>query len=592
MQIPLIIRALTGTFELTGLYSFEFVDKKRKTITEIFFMIPPKKKEMTEVTRSTTNPTLSSNYNTDAGNGTKQLSLSGELFFPYVGSPDNPVARDGSALENQIDGMTEFFKLQWMLIRYRDYTMTKNSKMTIPSTVMNSSPEITALYKKVSKLVKNKIGALYDEIQLIFHDYDMDDHYYARIDTFSSSQSDTRFGTSEYTISMELYERDHNQISSNPEVKISLNEAVDAANTQLQSTNFTEAYNSIQQQIAYNVDIYRKIIAIQNLLAGVDESNTAIQAGTEIPQDKLPSSLSQMIENVLSLQTSMLNIFLTTDQLALYHSGDLTIDTILDINNISFYNVLQKLEVYSKSMSGIINSTVKKDEIRYYASADDYTLTTEQFDEDGSNKVVNDSTFQYYTVQDGDTARIVALRELFDAEKFISILKINNITESDFIEGNLIGQQIIIPVEVSALSRSDDNLVYVADDSDINAFLHGSDIALDVNGNIMTSSTGDILGQSGIQVTYDSLMNRLNSKKGSLSVFSPNWGVTSIGDGNAPLMVRIQRYITDLTSQIQADARVESVKIDMKSLRLQGESFSLKGTINFIGSEESREVEI
>lgn len=592
MQIPLIIKALTGQFELTGLYSFEFVDKQRNTIVEIFFMIPPKKKDLTEITRSTTNPTLSSNYNTDAGNGTKTLNLSGELFFPYVGSPDNPVAKDSSVLENQIDGMTEFFKLQWMLMRYRDYTMTKNSKMTVPSTVMNSSPEITTLYKKVSKLVKNKVGALYDEVQLIFHDYDMDDHFYCRVDTFSSSQNDSRYIAVEYNISLELYERDNMQSAQTVEIKRSLNESVDVINTQLQNTNFALNFADIQVQISYNTSFYNFTINIQDLLEQIDAENISIQSGLTTPMDNLPSLLTDLVSNIDMAQKSVLFIFLTEAQFALYETGDLTIDEVMDVELVSFYNNLTKLKIYAEGLLGVISSTVKKDEIRYYANTDDYTLTTEQFDEDGSNKVLNDTTFQYYTVQDGDTARIIALRELKDAEKFITILKINSITESDFIEGNLIGQKIIIPVDVSALSRSEDNLVYEADDSDINAFLHGGDIALDDNGNMLVSSTGDILGQTGIQVTYDSLINRLDSKKGSLNVFTPNWGITSIGDGNAPLMVRIQRYITDLTNQIQSDPRVESVKIDMKSLRLQGEALYLKGTINFIGSDESREVEI
>jgi len=592
MQIPLIIRALTGQFELTGLYSFEFVDKQRNTIIEIFFMIPPKKKDMTEVTRSTTNPTLSSNYNTDAGNGTKQLNLSGELFFPYVGSPDNPVASDSSVLENQIDGMTEFFKLQWMLMRYRDYTMTKGSKMTIPSTVMNASPEITALYKKVSKLVKNKVGALYDEVQLIVHDYDMDDHFYCRVDTFSSSQTSDRYIAVEYNISLELYERDNMQSAQIVEIKRSLNESVDVSNTQMQNTNFELNFANIQVQISYNSDFYNFTLNVQTLLEQIDAENISIQSGITTPMDNLPKLLTDLLSNIDMVKKSALSIFLTEAQIALYETGDLTIDEVLDIELVSFYNSLLKVRIYAEGLLGVIKSTAKKDEIRYYANADDYTLTTEQFDEDGSNKVLNDTTFQYYTVQDGDTARIIALRELKDAEKFITILKINSITESDFIEGNLIGQKIIIPVDVSALSRSEDNLVYEANDSDINAFLHGGDIVLDSNGNMLVSSTGDILGQTGIQVTYDSLMNRLDSKKGSLNVFTPNWGITSIGDGNAPLMVRIQRYITDLTNQIQSDPRVESVKIDMKSLRLEGEALYLKGTINFIGSDESREVEI
>lgn len=592
MNITSVISSLTGKFTLTGLYSFEFVDKKRNTITEIFFMIPPKKKDMTEVTRSTTNPTLSSNYNTDAGNGTKTVNLSGELFFPYIGSPDNPVARDSDGLENQIDGMTEFFKLRWMLMRYRDYTMTKNSKMDIPTSVMNSSPQITALYKKVSKLVKNRIGALYDEVMLIFHDYDMDDHYYCRVDTFGSSQSDSKYIAVEYNISLECYERDNMQSAQTVEIKRSLNESVDIANVQLQNVGFDTVFADIQVQISYNTDFYRFALDIDDLLTQIDDENTDIQSGVSTPMDNLPQLLTSLLQDIQTVQTSFLNIYLTSDQLALYNSGDLTIDEVVDLELLSFYNSLQKLNVSATGLLGVINSTVKKDEIRYYANSDDYTLTTEQFDEDGSNKILNDTTFVYYTVQDGDTARIIALRELKDSEKYLQILRINSITESDFIDGTLIGQKIIIPVETSALSRSEDNLVYVADDSNVDVFLHGSDIKLGLNGEMLVSATGDILGQEGIQVTYDSLVNRLNSQKGTLNVFSPNWGVTNIGDGNAPLMVRINRYITDLISQIQADPRVESITIDMKSLRLLGESLSLKGVINFVGSNESREVSI
>jgi len=592
VNLPVLIQQLTGTFTLTGLYSFEFVDKKRNTITEIFFMIPPKKKDVTEITRSTTNPTLSSNYNTDAGNGTKTINLQGELYFPYVGDPKNPVARDSSQAENPIDGMTEFFKLRWMLIRYRDYTMTKNGKVDIPVSILNSSPEITALYKKVSKLVKNKMGALYDEIQLIFHDYDMDDHYYCRVDTFTSSQSDSKYIAVEYTINLECYEKDNRQTAQTVEIKKSLNESVDVGNTQLQGTNFASDFSTIQVQISYNTDFYRYTLEVQTLLDEINTENTNIQSGVSTPQDNLPRLLTTLINAIDMVKKSALSIFFTSEQLALYETNDLTIDEVLDIELISFYNSLLKIRIYAEGLLGIITSTVKKDEIRYYANADDYTLTTEQFDEDGSNKVLNESTFQYYTVQEGDTARIIALRELKDPEKYISILKINSITESDFIDGNLIGQKIVIPVDVSSLSRSEDNLVYEANDSDINSYLHGGDIALDVNGNIQVSATGDILSQTGIQVTYDSLINRLSGTKGTLNVFTPNWGLIPIGDGNAPLMVRIDRYLTDLVTQIQSDPRVESVRLETKSIKLYGEALTVKGTINFIGSDETREVAV
>jgi hypothetical protein len=178
MSLPLLFQQLYGEISFTGLYSFEFVDNFRNTVVEVFFMMPPKNKTTVENTRSTLTPTLGGNYLTDAGNSIKQVTLSGKLWFPHVGSPDNPLAITAAGLNKQIDGLTEFFKLQFMLIRYRDYTMEKNAAVTIPIAAMAKSSEIVALYKKVESLVNNKIGALYDQLRVIFHDYDMNDHYF------------------------------------------------------------------------------------------------------------------------------------------------------------------------------------------------------------------------------------------------------------------------------------------------------------------------------------------------------------------------------------------------------------------------------
>jgi len=592
VNLPLIIKQLTGTFTLTGLYSFEFVDKSRNTISEIFFMIPPKKKEMSEVTRSSTNPTLSSNYNTDAGNGTKQMNLSGELYFPYVGSPDNPVATDPSNLNNKIDGMTEFFKLRWMLMRYRDYTMTEDAKVNIPISVINASPDTSTLYDSVSKLVNDKTGALYDEVQLIVHDYDMDDHFYCRVISFSGSQTDAKYLAVEYNISLECYEADDRQTAQKVEIKKSLNESIDYTNTMLQNTGFLTTFGNIQVQVSSNTDLYRYTLDAQKLLESINTENTNIQSGRSVAYDKIPIYLTKLINDTFFIQRSVLNIFLTNSQRVAYEAGNFTIDEVLDISLFSFYNSLNKIRAYAQGFMGVLGSTIKGNEIRYYENADDYTLTTDQFDEDGASKVLNESSFKYYTVKEGDSARIISMRELKDPEKYISILKMNSITESDFIDGNLIGKKIKIPLINSSYARSGNNLIFESDDTDINVFLHGKDIALDDNKKMMISPSGDILTKEGIPVTFDSLMNRIDTAKGTLNVFSPNWGITNIGDGNTPLMVRIDRYLTDLVNQIQSEPRVQSIKMDMSSLQLEGEVLRLKGSVNFIGGNETREVEI
>lgn len=593
MNLPTLMQYLYGQFAFTGLYSFEFVDKNRSTITEIFLMIPPNEKSVSEQTRSSTVPTLGSNYNLDAGNSTKQITLSGNLYFPYVGSPDNPVARDNSGLDNTIDGLNELLKLQWMLMRYRDYTMTSNSRMTVPTSVIAKSKEIGTLYKKASKLLKEKVGALYDEIQLIFHDYDLDDHYYCRVEDFSCKQSSDKHIVGNYSINLECYEKDTVQTRNiSPQIKKTSNEEMDGINKQLQDVNFDETFDTIQAEIGYNTSFLASATSISTFIEQLNEENEQIQAGKTTVLDSTPTIVANLLTTVNSSLDFFIDTFLSPEQKILYESGDLTIDSVVNMDLLDFYNSLQKTRILCESLNGVIVSIVTQDEIRYYENADDYTLTEEQFDSTDSSKVESDTNFFFYVVQAGDTSRIIAQRELNDQEKFINILKINNISENDLIDGTLIGQKIKIPFDSSVVSNGVDNLVYESDFNDVDAFIYGSDIKTDINNNILTSETGDILGLVGIDNVFDSIEARIKNLKGSLNVFNPNWGTIAIDDSNAPLVVKIDRYLTDLVFQIQEDPRVESVQMDLETLEFKGEAISVAFKIFFVGTSESREVTI
>jgi hypothetical protein len=591
LNLPILIQHLYGKFTFTGLYSFEFVDKNRNTITEIFFMIPPKSKNVSEPTRSTTNPTLGGNYNTDAGNGTKTITLTGELYFPYIGSPDNPVARDNANLKNTIDGLNEFFKLRYILMRYRDYTLTRNAQIYSPASVLSLSKETNTLYKKIAKNIKEKIGALYDEVKLIFHDYDMDDHWYCRIDNFSSNQSSEKYIAIEYTINMECSEPDYGQKRTmSVTQKKQTNESVDIFNTQIQNINFSDKLSAIQGEISYNNDFLATSLKIENYIENINTENEKIQSGKSYPLNVLPTYVSNAQTELTSALSSFITTFLSTSQKVEYENNDLTIDDVVNIDLSGFYNALLKLKIFINSIQGMLNSIVRHDELRYYSNANDYKLTSDQFDSQDENIIENNTNFYFYTVLEGDTARKIALCELKDQEKFISILKINNISENDFIDGTIIGQKIKIPYNATTITRGDDNLVYDNNPDNIEKFLFGTDVASDVNKNILMSPTGDILGKSGILNVYDSIENRIKNKKGSLNIFNPNWGTVPISDGNVPFVVNIQRYLSDLISQIQSDPRVKSVDIDLDRLVINGESVSVYSTVEFVGTNEKIEV--
>jgi hypothetical protein len=593
MDLPTLVQHLYGTFTFTGLYSFEFVDKSRNTIAEVFFLAPPKSKTVTEPTRSSVIPTLGGNYNIDGGNATKKISLTGTLYFPYIGSPDNPVARDNAGLSNPLSGMEEFLKLRWMLIRYRDYTMTSNSRINTPVTAMSVSPEIARLYAAVAAKIKNKLGALTDEIRLIFHDYDMDDHFYSRIASFTSTQSDQKHIAVEYTIEIECYEPDNFQSNTDMKTaKPTTNESADKINTELQLIGFSAISEDIQAEIGYNYSFLNTISEINNNIEYIDTENTNIQSGTSTALTLLPRYVSALLLLVDNASTEFLNTFLSPAQKTQYDTGDVTIDDIVDINLLEFYNAIQRVKLWVKSLQGVLNTTVSIEELRYYSDADDYTLKEEQFSEDTAGKTENTSAFFYYTVMQGDSARVLAQRFYRDQEQYVRILKFNDITENDLIDESKIGIRIKIPFPVTAISRGNDNLVFEPDYSDPDKFMFGSEFALDLNNKFIISGKGDIEVRTGVMNVIDNIESRIRNRKGSLNVLSPNWGTFAIDEDNAPVLVKINRYLTDIITQIQNDPRVESAQLQLDRLQWDGEVLSVPVKISFINTDQTREVTI
>ena len=353
--------------------------------------------------------------------------------------------------------------------------------------------------------------------------------------------------------------------------------------------SFDERLEDIQDNIGYNVDFLLTSLKIQQALTSIEDANENIQAGNSTVLSHIPDYTNTLIESNDKALIEFIDTFFSTNQKALYDTGDLSIEGILTTDMMSFYNVLQKVKIIGNQLKGVINSIIVQEDLRYYSNADNYTITEEQFDDD-ENKVENDTGFYFYTVQDGDTARIVASRELQDPEKFIHILQLNDITENDFIDGTIIGTKIKIPVLTGGIARGDDNLVYETDIENTDAFLYGTDLKTGLNDELMISGKGDLLSYTGPEVVFDNVEKRIKNRKGSLNVFHPGWGTNPVDDGNAPLMVRIERYLNDMLEQVQSDPRVEYVKLNMNKMVWSGETLTNSMNINLIGAEESKEV--
>jgi hypothetical protein len=425
MMIDLIslIYNIYGTFEFTGLYSFEFVDSQRNTIVEIFMMMPPKSKDMSEPTRSNIVPTLGGNYLLDAGNGIKTMNLSGKLYFPSYGSSSNPVARDTQGLAPITSGLEEFFALRYMLIRCRDYTMTSNSSIDAPISALIGKPEIGSLYQEVSSKIKSKVGALYDQIQLIVHDYDMNDHYYCKVANFSSSQSDSSYLSIDYTIELELYRPDEKGRVASNDIKPEVNFLINAITTAINLLDYPSRLEEIQSQIGLDYELQDTLIDIETNITDLNTANTDIQSGQSAVQNVLPQIVSSMASNISFSLANIIETNLSEEQQEDYEDGNLTIGEILDRNVVEFYNTLQKISLEITSMDGILKSMPVYDTISFNSNSSDYKLTEEQFDDNDSGEIQNEVDFQYYEVLSGDTSRSIALKTLKDPSKFSNILK-------------------------------------------------------------------------------------------------------------------------------------------------------------------------
>ncbi len=213
MAVQDIIIAFNGVYEPTGVYSFEYRTGAGKRITEIFFMLPPKSIAWDRPQRSTLQPTLTGGYLSDYGNEFKTGSLSGECHYYYVGNPKRPAKSYGHNILRAVveeasgflDGYTEYRKLLFMCSGYRDYTMTKSGKLVAPEFAGTELAAVKALKDYVGQLLIKGSGALANKIEVIWHDYDKDEHLKVKIGNFKSVESDDDVWTIKYTIDLEAY---------------------------------------------------------------------------------------------------------------------------------------------------------------------------------------------------------------------------------------------------------------------------------------------------------------------------------------------------------------------------------------------------
>lgn len=212
------IQKLYGEYEPTGIYSFEFINQFGTRITEIVMMLPPESVTVSEGQRGELIPTIGGGYYCDYGNEFKEINITGSLYFHYVGSRNNPVAfRPADML---VSGYQEFVKLRYALIRYRDYTLTPNAKKTSPEFFGEALADVQALKEYAGK----HQNVLATKVEMVFHDYDYDEHYKVKLEKFDVSRDKSDPFSARYTIQLKAYERYSTTSNKRTEVRQSSTE--------------------------------------------------------------------------------------------------------------------------------------------------------------------------------------------------------------------------------------------------------------------------------------------------------------------------------------------------------------------------------
>ena len=201
-----LIDVVNSAFGFSGIFSFEFRTRNPKTnqlgawLSEFFFLLPPEEYSIQEGYKATITKTISDAWVDDFGNDIKQIKLSGSLYSYYLG---NTLNNEKIPINTGISGLDEIFKLRYIVSRFRDpYTINNESSLK------SAFPEINSLMAIITTSKPT-----YDNIGIIYHDYDDNNHYEIIFTNFTMSRSKNDPYTINYVIEMKTL-KEHNGIYS------------------------------------------------------------------------------------------------------------------------------------------------------------------------------------------------------------------------------------------------------------------------------------------------------------------------------------------------------------------------------------------
>lgn len=552
-----------------GMFSFEFRAKNGMAagtlpLTEIFFVIPPSEITVAEGYRVNVTKTFGGGFVTDFGNDYKQITLSGEIYM---------YQEETIGLLPML-GVDQFFQLRYALSRWRDFF----DGAPVPQPYL--SPNLYSLRNQIG--FEGRDGTLYDAIEIVFHDYDDNNHYSVVIDDFSMTRTADDPWTISYTIAMTAI-RDRT-----PQPLISgdlLRKLSPAYWLSYLSKLYTDIYEAITlMQTGYQLALEAYGVTAQTISATREKIRKLKNGATNTYTDLLRTG-----QQISSAAIKLLAKFVrprnegapnTVQSAAVYSDS---------IRDMAAGVLLQHAGMATEGLETIISSgNWRRSSVPPIANVGEAenlpALSTTDFDAGRSaGEPVDEGAFHrqvsvQYQVKQNETVEDIAQRLTGSPWNAMAILQFNNILASDFDDEGMVGEIIQVPVRARVTPQDDktpiySRVVFTTDPKKLEEQNLGTDLALNDNGGLVADANGDLLMVRGVECLAENLLDRTTHRVGSLNPAHPGWGMEVV-PGTVPTDIRGERMFSIIEGQLMKDPRVSRATVKRDLSGLEGVSLS------------------
>ena len=555
-------------------------------------MLAPEEYTMKEGYKVTITKTVGSSWVDDFGNDIKTIKLSGSLYSYYFGNVPSSI---GEISPIGISGLDEFFKLRYITSRFRDPNSQLNN-----SNLLSVFPEIDVLMSVV-----NNIKPTYDNIGIVYHDYDDNNHYEVIFtdSTWTRSKSDPytinyslelkTVGeyTNLYSLGVSLVRKKETLMGILTSTRDDINDTINDINS---ITTFpSQTQNDIKQLLNIANTAYNNI---QNFLSGQIDDSTKLISSAQDLLNQLSSTQANMTMDLLSSKTDNITIVINN-----YETENPNY-LIEDSNGIQLLADIAKLNISLSTLTSLDNYT--SNILKSSNIADDKELDSDEFEKNivGNNVTTpNQNTFVvkdilYYQIQQQDTLSKIALKFYGDYTKYNLISTINNVRTEDFLNDALLGQNIMIPLQTIINTKLlTNNLVYskkldVSTPNERKLQILGSDISLDQDREIIADGSGDLPMDYGEDCFVDNIIDRVLFPVGTLLPLHSDWGI-NINLGDIPSSAALSKLIDNITKQVSADPRTQYAYVDKKNISMVADTIQINLKYKaYTGEEDNKNI--